>query len=132
MTPLKSQFANKGTLNIFSNSLESETLYANHPESVQMEKIVSDYTVIKKIDPKNCKFTGNSVGYKDIVSHLFDDHSMPRSILDIGFGVGDLGRIIKSNPTTQHWSVDGMKGSMTLTATLSYLIKNNTEISGTA
>lgn len=75
-----------------------------------MEKIVSDYTLTKEIDPRNCKFTGNSVGYKDIVSHIFNDPAIPRSILDIGFGVGDLGRIVKSNPTTQHWSVDGIEG----------------------
>ena len=75
-----------------------------------MEKIVSDYTLIKDVNPANCKFTGNSVGYKEIVTHLFSDKATTRSILDIGFGVGDLGRIVKNNTATHHWNVDGIEG----------------------
>ncbi len=31
-------------------------------------------------------------------------------MLDIGFGAGGLGKMIKSDPQTRHWSVDGVDG----------------------
>jgi len=31
-------------------------------------------------------------------------------VLDIGFGTGGLGRLIKSNSETSHWNIDGIDG----------------------
>lgn len=76
----------------------------------QLRQIVDNYRIAAEIPPGDYHFTGNSVGLKDIVGHIFPDKTRPVSILDIGFGMGDLGRIVKTNPATSHWHVDGIDG----------------------
>lgn len=72
--------------------------------------IVQDYEIVASIPPGNYNFAGNSVGLKEIVAHIPMDPAKTVKILDIGFGIGDLGRIVKSNPATRHWHVDGIDG----------------------
>lgn len=74
--------------------------------------VVVNYEMVVKIPPGDYHFTGNSVGLKEIVAHIPFDKQRDVSILDIGFGVGDLGRIIKTNASTQHWHIDGIDGFM--------------------
>lgn len=31
-------------------------------------------------------------------------------MLDVGFGAGNLGKLIKNNPSTSHWQIDGVDG----------------------
>ena len=50
------------------------------------------------------------MGCKRIARHVFADTAAPRSLLDIGFGQGDLGRIVKTDADTRHWTVDGIDG----------------------
>jgi hypothetical protein len=75
-----------------------------------MKQVVQDYALTQPIPPGQYRFTGNSVGCKPIVEHLFGDPAASRSILDIGFGMGDLGRVVKTNPATAHWTIDGIDG----------------------
>jgi len=75
-----------------------------------MQKYVSNYEVIRDIQPGNYHFTGNSVGNKRVLRHIFDDPAQTRMVLDIGFGVGDLGTIMKSDPAVKHWEIDGIDG----------------------
>lgn len=75
-----------------------------------MRQIVESYALTAEIPPGDYQFTGNSVGCKPIVKHLFGDCSAPRSLLDIGFGVGDLARIVKTDADMAHWQIDGIDG----------------------
>ncbi|WP_156876167.1 glycosyltransferase family 92 protein [Rhodoferax saidenbachensis] len=72
--------------------------------------IVQDYHLVQTIPPGEYRFAGNSVGLKEIVGHIFPNPARNVSLLDIGFGLGDLGRIVKTNPALQHWQVDGIDG----------------------
>ncbi len=75
-----------------------------------MKQIVSQYAQIVDIPSHPQKFLGNSVAFKGIVQHVFADPAHPRQVLDIGFGMGRLGRMIKEMPETAHWHVDGIDG----------------------
>lgn len=75
-----------------------------------MRQIVCDYELVAPVPPGNYHFTGNSIGFKPIVRHLFADNGGPRKLLDVGFGVGDLGRLVKTDAETRHWQVDGIDG----------------------
>lgn len=78
-----------------------------------MKQYVRNYEIVAPIPPGPYSFTGNSVGNKRVVKYAFGGaaaHALPRSVLDIGFGVGDLGRIVKTDADTAHWAVDGIDG----------------------
>ncbi len=79
-----------------------------------MKTIVSDYEPVVEIANHPERFVGNSVAFKGIVQHVFADpplpNPVPRQVLDIGFGAGRLGRLIKELPETAHWQVDGVDG----------------------
>ena len=75
-----------------------------------MQQYVSNYEVVRDIPPGDYHFTGNSVGNKRVLSYVFDNNAPVRSVLDIGFGVGDLGTILKSDPGIRHWEIDGIDG----------------------
>lgn len=75
-----------------------------------MKQYVSDYQLVSEIPPGDYRFTGNSVGNKRVVQYAFADRATPRTLLDIGFGVGDLGRIVKTDESTRHWTIDGIDG----------------------
>lgn len=75
-----------------------------------IRQIVKDYSFESPIESKNHIFNGTSAALKSIVFHIFDNNSHFRQVLDIGFGRGELGQLIKSNPDTAHWAVDGIDG----------------------
>jgi len=75
-----------------------------------LNPIVTDYRVVADLPPSDHPFNGNSVAAKEIVKYVFSDNTAQRSVLDIGFGVGELARIVKSDPATRHWHVDGIDG----------------------
>jgi 2-polyprenyl-3-methyl-5-hydroxy-6-metoxy-1,4-benzoquinol methylase len=75
-----------------------------------LKTIVADYRIVAPIAPSDHPFNGNSMAAKEIVKHVFADNRGVRSVLDIGFGVGELARSIKTDPTTRHWHVDGIDG----------------------
>lgn len=75
-----------------------------------MRQIVSNYEVLVDIDQRQQVPMGDSVSPKGMIFHIAPDNAAPVEVLDIGFGVGRLGEIIKGEPTTRHWSVDGIDG----------------------
>ncbi len=76
-----------------------------------MEKIiVKDYEICADIPPYEGTITGTSVALKNIVHHAFPDNTPRKSVLDIGFGRGHLGQLIRETPQTAHWAIDGIDG----------------------
>jgi hypothetical protein len=45
-----------------------------------------------------------------MIFHILEDKTIPVEVLDIGFGLGGLGHLIKNSNETKHWSVDGIEG----------------------
>lgn len=75
-----------------------------------MRQTVSNYEVITEVGPQRQTPMGDSASPKGMIFHILADNSEPVEVLDIGFGVGRLGEIIKANEQTRHWSVDGVDG----------------------
>jgi 2-polyprenyl-3-methyl-5-hydroxy-6-metoxy-1,4-benzoquinol methylase len=75
-----------------------------------MQKTVENYKFIGELFNKKEVPQGDSVSPKGMIFHLFEKNSESRNILDIGFGTGKLGELIKSNPETSHWQIDGIDG----------------------
>ena len=74
-----------------------------------LHQFVKDYQLIEKLPEGNFRFDGGSCAPKGMIFHIFDDPGK-KTILDIGFGLGHLGEVVKTNPTTSHWEVDGIDG----------------------
>jgi 2-polyprenyl-3-methyl-5-hydroxy-6-metoxy-1,4-benzoquinol methylase len=53
---------------------------------------------------------GESAAPKELIFHIMPDNAAHVEVLDIGFGKGGLGELIKAHPATKHWSVDGVDG----------------------
>jgi 2-polyprenyl-3-methyl-5-hydroxy-6-metoxy-1,4-benzoquinol methylase len=53
---------------------------------------------------------GDSASPKGMIFHILKQNKLPANVLDIGFGTGQLARLIKSNQETQHWEIDGIDG----------------------
>jgi 2-polyprenyl-3-methyl-5-hydroxy-6-metoxy-1,4-benzoquinol methylase len=73
---------------------------------------VSNYKADEKFlreKPKGRPF-GQSLAPKPLLFHLGLEQRSSVSILDVGFGAGGLGRMIKENSATTHWAVDGIDG----------------------
>lgn len=74
-----------------------------------LRHIVKDYRLI---DPVSTQLQpgGESAAPKELIFHVMPDNAASIEVLDIGFGKGGLGELIKSHPATRHWSVDGVDG----------------------
>ena len=75
-----------------------------------MRQFVKDYSVIETIPAEGLPEEGSSISKKDIIFNVFKDNSEIKTILDIGFGNGFLGLLIKLCQSTSHWHVDGIDG----------------------
>lgn len=75
-----------------------------------IKQYVKDYKTTLAFELSESKPNGDSASPKDIIFHILSNNSTPTSILDIGFGAGKLGSLIKDNPQTAHWEVDGIDG----------------------
>jgi 2-polyprenyl-3-methyl-5-hydroxy-6-metoxy-1,4-benzoquinol methylase len=75
-----------------------------------LRQIVKDYELIDPIINSTLLPGGESASPKELIFHILNDNAAPVEVLDIGFGKGNLGEIIKGNPQTAHWSVDGVDG----------------------
>ena len=53
---------------------------------------------------------GSSLAPKWLVFNILEDNAQPVEVLDIGFGTGGLAHLIKDNPETTHWQIDGIDG----------------------
>ncbi|MBF0426408.1 MAG: methyltransferase domain-containing protein [Magnetococcales bacterium] len=75
-----------------------------------MQPIVSNYEIVADIPAGDATFIGDSSAEKSLIFSIFEDQAPEIQVLDIGFGRGTLGELIKSNPGTRHWQVDGIDG----------------------
>ena len=75
-----------------------------------LNQYVKNYEIVKEIGDCNGIASGASVSPKGIIFHILKDNTQAVEVLDIGFGAGSLGELVKSNLTTKHWSVDGVDG----------------------
>jgi tRNA G46 methylase TrmB len=75
-----------------------------------IQQQVSNYAVVNEFTPSYLQPNCDSVSPKEVNFHILDDNSQDVSILDIGFGAGNLWKMVKSNPVTSHWHIDGVDG----------------------
>jgi 2-polyprenyl-3-methyl-5-hydroxy-6-metoxy-1,4-benzoquinol methylase len=75
-----------------------------------MNQIVSNYSLVKAIEKSDGKPLGDSGAPKEIIFHISENNLQNVKVLDIGFGAGKLGYLVKENPNTSHWEVDGVDG----------------------
>lgn len=72
--------------------------------------IVQDYHLCHPIPDGVEYFEAGSAALKALIFHIIPEAERPVRVLDIGFGTGTLGELIKTNPATCHWEVDGIDG----------------------
>jgi 2-polyprenyl-3-methyl-5-hydroxy-6-metoxy-1,4-benzoquinol methylase len=75
-----------------------------------LSQIINNYSIISQITVSDQIPRGNSASPKAVIFHVLDDNTSNVDVLDIGFGGGGLGQLIKGNPETAHWAVDGIDG----------------------
>lgn len=75
-----------------------------------IRQIVKDYEIVADIERGDHSFSGDSSSEKRMIFHVLKDKTVPAKVLDIGFGTGTLGSLVKMNPETSHWEVDGVDG----------------------
>lgn len=75
-----------------------------------MKTYVSDYRVVEPLPSGDFAFAGDSAAERRLIFHVVEDLARPVQVLDIGFGRGTLGALVKANPMTRHWQVDGVDG----------------------
>ncbi len=73
-----------------------------------MRQIVKDYGAIVPLKTFTLMPDGGSLADKNIIFNSVTDVSAPISVLDIGFGVGGMGHLIKGHSQTAHWNIDGL------------------------
>ena len=75
-----------------------------------MKQIIRDHACLTELGSVGNVPMGDSASPKGVIFHILDDNSAPIDILDIGFGTGGLGRLLKKTNETSHWNVDGIDG----------------------
>jgi 2-polyprenyl-3-methyl-5-hydroxy-6-metoxy-1,4-benzoquinol methylase len=75
-----------------------------------LQQTVKNYSVISHLTDSNLVARGNSASPKGMIFHILEDNKPDVEVLDIGFGGGHLGELIRSNAETSHWAVDGIDG----------------------
>ncbi len=74
-----------------------------------MKEVVKDYAFSGANYILNGTPLGDSASPKELIFHITEKIEKIQ-VLDIGFGAGTLGTLIKTNPETNHWSIDGVDG----------------------
>jgi len=76
-----------------------------------MRQIVENYELKINI-PEQFKIAhGDSVSPKSMIFHAIDN-ILPVKVLDVGFGLGNLGELIKTRKESLHWTIDGIDGDL--------------------
>jgi 2-polyprenyl-3-methyl-5-hydroxy-6-metoxy-1,4-benzoquinol methylase len=75
-----------------------------------MRQIIDNYKPIVEFTGSKGNPEGGSCAPKGVIFHILEDNKQEVEVLDIGFGLGGLGHIIKITAETKHWSVDGIDG----------------------
>lgn len=80
------------------------------PVSRELVQVVKDYLPQIPLDFCEQEPQGDSAAPKSLIFHILDDNSEDIEVLDIGFGAGKLGSLVKNTPSTSHWLIDGVDG----------------------
>lgn len=79
-----------------------------------MKQIVQNFKLRKGVNVKlmrpHGKANGSSASPKHMIFDILPNNLAQVKVLDIGFGAGNLGQLIKANQETDHWEVDGIDG----------------------
>lgn len=75
-----------------------------------MRQTVRNYIASAGLKTVSSLPNGDSASPKGMIFHILDDNSEIVDVLDIGFGTGGLGLLLKSNKETAHWNIDGIDG----------------------
>lgn len=75
-----------------------------------MRQVVKNYDVLTELIDLKSTPAGVSASPKGMIFNILEKNTETIDVLDIGFGVGELGHLIKSNSETMHWNVDGIDG----------------------
>ncbi|QCP50985.1 class I SAM-dependent methyltransferase [Trinickia violacea] len=75
-----------------------------------LKQIVENYSIITPLSTSDLNPRGASACPQNLIFHILNDNSQNVEILDIGFGTGNLGSLIKHYDKTAHWHVDGIDG----------------------
>jgi 2-polyprenyl-3-methyl-5-hydroxy-6-metoxy-1,4-benzoquinol methylase len=75
-----------------------------------MRQIIQNYSVLTELKSVKSIPMGDSVSPKGVIFHILENNAVSVDILDVGFGTGGLGRLLKSTKETSHWNVDGIDG----------------------
>lgn len=75
-----------------------------------MKIIVENYNLVANLKDFQGIPLGDSASPKNLIFHIFSDNSRDVNVLDIGFGSGNLGQLIKKNSVSAHWNIDGIDG----------------------
>lgn len=75
-----------------------------------MKRIVDNYLPLMTVDNISAIPKGTSAAPKELIFHILKNNSGSVDVLDIGFGAGELASLIKKNPETSHWVIDGIDG----------------------
>jgi 2-polyprenyl-3-methyl-5-hydroxy-6-metoxy-1,4-benzoquinol methylase len=73
-----------------------------------LTQVVDNYTVLRELKIASMTPRGDSCAPRLMLPHIMEDNSAIVDVLDIGFGIGRLGRYIKEVPEIAHWAVDGV------------------------
>jgi 2-polyprenyl-3-methyl-5-hydroxy-6-metoxy-1,4-benzoquinol methylase len=76
-----------------------------------MKQIVKNNKLVVEINEQTHRAHGVSAAPKGVIFHALDN-SKSISVLDIGFGLGTLGQLIKSREESKHWTIDGIDGDI--------------------
>ena len=71
---------------------------------------VKNYQFINEKAVPGGKVAGTSASPRRLIFDIPLDKAASISVLDIGFGSGSMGRVIKDCSETQHWAIDGIDG----------------------
>ncbi len=66
--------------------------------------------VTNLVEADGLRADGFSLAPKSLLFHILPNNSEPVQVLDIGFGIGQLGQLIKEEKSTAHWHIDGVDG----------------------
>ena len=69
---------------------------------IDYEWIPHSYSPVKSLP------FGQSLAPKPLIFYIVESHQRPVNVLDIGFGAGGLGKMIRQNSSSVHWAVDGV------------------------
>lgn len=75
-----------------------------------LKQTVKDYQFSGSIREFSQKVAGTSASPRQLIFDIPLKKTSTAHVLDIGFGTGSLGKMIKNAPQTKNWEIDGIDG----------------------